>query len=101
MLPFAEIAVAGWVSSPLKAAAVMASAVPIVTRVAAVGRGLTTRRLTSHDLAELSHHRTSCVLLLRAAEHGLGIRVNSNLNQSARKVGGVLVLLVINYSLNN
>ena len=101
MLPFAEIAVAGWVSSPLKAAAVMASALTIVTRVAAVGRGLTAHRLTSHDLMEWSHHQASCVLLLRAAEHGLGIRVNSNLNQSARKVGGVLVLLVINYSLNN
>ena len=94
--------IAGSVSSPLKAALVLdMSALPSVTRVAAVGRGLTTRRLTSHDLAELNHHRTSCVLLLRAAVHGLDIRANNNLNQSARKVGGVLVLLVINYSLNN
>ena len=90
-----EIAVAGSVSSPLKAAAVMASAALSARRVATAGRGLTTRRLTSHDLAELNHHRTSCVLLLRAAVHGLGIRANNNLNQSARKVGGCCTFVVI------
>ena len=90
-----EIAVAGSVSSPLKAAAVMASAALSARRVAAAGRGLTTRRLTSHDLVELNHHRTSCVLLLRAAVHGLDIRANNNLNQSARKVGGCCTFVVI------
>ena len=41
--------IAGSVSSPRKAALVRASAVTCATRVARVGRGLTARRLTSHD----------------------------------------------------